>query len=1100
VYLNNSTSPSISGNYTLPNTTGYFGFTGSTGTGTISSAQYIKSISIKNAAPIRGTTSICQNQTTTLTNAVSGGTWTSSNPTIASINSSGLVTAGSTAGNTTITYTLPASCGSQTSTTVVTVNQIPTVNVINNQTDCNGVASTAVSFSGTPLGTTFNWTNTNTNIGLPANGSGNIPSFITSDTSVNPISATITVTPSYSGCVGTPKTFTYTVNPTPTVNQIPSQTLCYGSATDSVKFVGTIAGTVFNWTNSNTAINLLSSGSGNIPSFVAYNTTTNTISATITVTPTANSCSGSSKTFNIVVKPTPNVNQPNDQILCNGIPTNSVSFLGSVPNAVYSWTSNNTAIGLGGSGTGNIPGFTAVNVSSAPIYTTLTVTPSYNGCIGTPRFFHFIVNPTPDVNPISAQSLCNAFPTNLVSFSGPITGTTFTWSNNDTTVGLGLSGNNSVPIFNVINNTSHVIIDTITVTPWLNTCDGPKKTYTYIIKPTPTVNFIQTDSVCNGIPTVPIALTGPVVGTSFNWINNKPQIGLTAGGNGDIPSFTPVDTAVSPYTANIIVTPTADGCLGVIEQFNIISFPTPKVSLPISQTVCNGKKTVAVNFSGNFGWSSYHWVNDDTTIGLSNSGIGKILPFKGINLGNTPKVATLYVTPIAHGCPGPADTFSITISPTPIIQPISSQTVCNNDSTVAVIFGSSVVGTTYNWMNNLNTIGIADSGSGNMPSFIALNPTINPQTAKVTVTPTSATCVGASGSYTYTINPTPNVNQPLDQSVCHNQTTKIVNFSGSVYGTTYTWANDNITIGLGASGAGNVASFMGINPDTSARVGIVTVTPHANSCIGPSKSIVYTINPLPIAATIDIKPPVNMCSNTQYQNFGSLTPLRPDQFYTWSALNGNVMNSGKDSINSLINFPYPAHATVTLTTTFKVTRCSNTSNYGIDVAINHIFVPTMVYHNNYFVCLENDVDNYYWGYDDVTTLDSTLIPDQHNQYYYVQNPDFANKYYWVIPTKGSCWQKTYYNQPAGIDNLANDSQYFSIYPNPTEDVLNIKVSGNLKNNASLKLMDIYGKELTNFSLTDKRTSLNVKEYPAGMYLLMYYENGIQLSSQKFIKK
>jgi hypothetical protein len=69
----------------------------------------------------------------------------------------------------------------------------------------------------------YSWTNTNPAIGLAASGTGNLSFTATNPaTGGAPITATITVTPSYTNngvtCVGTPTSFTITVNPLPVVS------------------------------------------------------------------------------------------------------------------------------------------------------------------------------------------------------------------------------------------------------------------------------------------------------------------------------------------------------------------------------------------------------------------------------------------------------------------------------------------------------------------------------------------------------------------------------------------------------------------------------------------------------------------------------------------------------------------------------------------------------------------------------------------------------------------------------------------------------------------------------------------------------------------
>jgi hypothetical protein len=61
----------------------------------------------------------------------------------------------------------------------------------------------------------------------------------------------------------------------------------------------------------------------------------------------------------------------------NSLPT---SFTSANVNTTFSWTNNNTSTGIPASGSGNLPAYllTGVGVS------TITVTPTLFGCVGTP--------------------------------------------------------------------------------------------------------------------------------------------------------------------------------------------------------------------------------------------------------------------------------------------------------------------------------------------------------------------------------------------------------------------------------------------------------------------------------------------------------------------------------------------------------------------------------------------------------------------------------------------------------------------------------------------------------------------------------------------
>eukprot|EP01035_Chromulina_nebulosa_P028836 gene28836-38127_t len=81
------------------------------------------------AGAITGINTICVGNTTTLSNSVTSGTWSSSATGIATVNSSGIVT-GIAAGTANISFTVTEACGSVTTTMVVTVNPLASTDVI----------------------------------------------------------------------------------------------------------------------------------------------------------------------------------------------------------------------------------------------------------------------------------------------------------------------------------------------------------------------------------------------------------------------------------------------------------------------------------------------------------------------------------------------------------------------------------------------------------------------------------------------------------------------------------------------------------------------------------------------------------------------------------------------------------------------------------------------------------------------------------------------------------------------------------------------------------------------------------------------------------
>ncbi len=81
-------------------------------------------IPLPTVAAITGTSTLCESATTTLADATTGGTWGSSAPGIASVNSAGTVI-GIAAGSATLSYSVSNTCGTTSQVTGVTVNPLP---------------------------------------------------------------------------------------------------------------------------------------------------------------------------------------------------------------------------------------------------------------------------------------------------------------------------------------------------------------------------------------------------------------------------------------------------------------------------------------------------------------------------------------------------------------------------------------------------------------------------------------------------------------------------------------------------------------------------------------------------------------------------------------------------------------------------------------------------------------------------------------------------------------------------------------------------------------------------------------------------------------
>jgi gliding motility-associated-like protein len=212
---------------------------------------------------ITGSTSVCLGSTTTLSGAPSGGSWSSSNPSVASINSSTGVVSGVSTGTTAIiTYTVTSNGCSNSNTTAITVDPKPVVAAITGKQ--NVLVSDTIILSNITAGGV--WTSTDNNIATV--DAGGIVTGIASGIT------TVTYTVTSSGCIGTATT-------TITVDEIPVEPItgnkigCVGSTTTL-----TSATTGGVWSISDATIATIDANTGNV-SWIAAGSATVTYAKTI---------------------------------------------------------------------------------------------------------------------------------------------------------------------------------------------------------------------------------------------------------------------------------------------------------------------------------------------------------------------------------------------------------------------------------------------------------------------------------------------------------------------------------------------------------------------------------------------------------------------------------------------------------------------------------------------------------------------------------------------------------------------------------------------------------------------------------------------------
>lgn len=364
--------------------------------GTFTIAEPV-AISIDN---IGSNSDICEGETLNLTSSASGGTgtlrydWTgpngftannSQNPTIVNASSAA-------SGTYTLTVTDVNSCSESTMVDVI-VHATPTMDAVTDQTVCDNTNTLDIVFAGAD---SYTWTNDNTSIGLAASGTGSsIGSFTATNTSTAPIVATIEVVPTTNGCVGTPQTFSITVNPIPEVEVNNNAPILCDNGVTSIVLTSNVAGTSYQWVATRTSGGTSGFFDGN--GSLIEQTLSGAGEVDYTITPVANGCTGTSVTVTIEVISSQYDLEvvpvgTNPATVCSGYDFN-LSFSGNSGSGVsggwyqtewewvtqFLWTNSNVNIGLVASGgpltdPGSIS-FTTQNNTNEDQTATITITP-----------------------------------------------------------------------------------------------------------------------------------------------------------------------------------------------------------------------------------------------------------------------------------------------------------------------------------------------------------------------------------------------------------------------------------------------------------------------------------------------------------------------------------------------------------------------------------------------------------------------------------------------------------------------------------------------------------------------------------------------------
>ncbi|RYY64783.1 MAG: hypothetical protein EOO12_08740, partial [Chitinophagaceae bacterium] len=386
-----------------------------------------------------------------------------------------------------------------------------------------------------------------------------------------------------------------------------------------------------------------------------------TYSVTIT---DANGCQATISNITLTDPALPTVNAVASQVVCADHTTSAISFGGTA--ASYSWTNDNSSIGLPASGSGDIGSFTATNGGTTAIVATISVTPMNGACSGTATSFSITVNPAP-----SATIAYTATPY-------------FTGSGTAAVTQSGTSGG-------TYSSTAGIVVDAATGTIDLAASTPGTYTVTYTVAAAGGCDLYTTTTTVNLLN--PFSATIAYNGSPYCDATGIATVTRT-GTTGGTYSASPAGLSINATSGDINLAASAPGTYTVRYGTTPTDFTTTQVAIRPSvfvnaqpnPVVCNGTTVGPILLTGAPGLT-FSWTAANPNVGIPASGTGNIAAFTATNNGNTAIQSYVFVEANGGtGCSPHNMIFRITVNPTPVIGAVADQTLCAGNPTNAVNF------------------------------------------------------------------------------------------------------------------------------------------------------------------------------------------------------------------------------------------------------------------------------------------------------------------------------------------------------------------------------------------------------------------------------
>lgn len=668
--------------------------------------------SLPPAATISGSSNVCVNASIDLDASTAGGTWASSEPSVASVDNNGIVT-GLMSGTTTITYTTsPNGNGCTNSTTkTITINALPNVEAITGQTAyCVGTTSSLS--NQTPNGS---WNSSNPSVATIDND-GLVTAIAIGTTVI-----TYTTPNNAAGCNNSTQV-TVNVNPDPTVIAGADLDLCESASPTGVMLSGASYGGGASsaiWSIQGGGGSLSSQGAGNNPANITYTPAANfhgTVTLKLT-TNTVGTCGAAVATRIITVTERPLVSAGSTIIACQSALPAPITLI----NATISGSATTAAWSII-SGGGTLSDESQVSNPADVTYTpasnfsgtvTLRLTTNANGvCSANFAERTIIINATPVISAGNQNSICQfSSPAPLTLSGATLSGgaTTGAWSLTQGTGSLSSTAQTANPASVIFTPTAN-FTGTVKLTLTSNApagCNVVTAERIIDITPASTVIAGGPNTVCQASGV--LTLSGASIGggaTSGAW-------SVTSGGgllSSSDQNATPATVTYTPDpafsgTALLLLTSNATGNCPAVSQTRTVTI-NPSATIALTSAATTNAQTICINtaitnITYSVGGGGTGATVSGLPTGVSGSYSGGVFTISG-----SPTVSGgpfTYTVNTTGTCTQTSATGTITVNPSSVGGSISPALTTNcSSSATGTINLSGNTGAILKWQSSVN--------------------------------------------------------------------------------------------------------------------------------------------------------------------------------------------------------------------------------------------------------------------------------------------------------------------------------------------------------------------------------------------------------------